>query len=163
MAELGFELYFFKETERFPNRFLNQPLLMPLSIYHRSRCPQTFSLDNTSLGQHVLWIMRPVDNTSLIDVSRPWTAYRWWIIITTVTRRKRGIFSFYLRYLTQLRPPPLRFFCVGDAGIEPRTDAPLALTDRCSAHSARSHLQSVRSHPYSPRFHPLSARSHILG
>ncbi len=81
MAELGFEYYFFKEIERFPNRFLNQPLLMPLSIYHQSRCPQTFFL-----GKHVLWTLRPVDITSLIDVSRLWTAYRWWII-TTVTRR----------------------------------------------------------------------------
>jgi hypothetical protein len=50
----------------------------------------------------------------------------------------KGIFfSFYVRYSTRLHLPPLRFHCEGgDAGIELRTVATLALTARRSNHSA---------------------------
>ncbi len=72
-------------------------------------------------------------------------------------------FLFYVRYSTLFHLPPLRFHCVEDAGIEPRTVAITALTVRRSNHPARSHPLSARYHPLSAKSHPHSARSHPLG
>jgi hypothetical protein len=46
---------------------------------------------------------------------------------------------FNVLYSTLLPLPPLRFHCVGDAGIEFRTVTTLALAVRRSNRSARSH------------------------
>jgi hypothetical protein len=57
-----------------------------------------------------------------------------------IERRIFSFFLFYVRYLTLLHLPPLRFTVSGDAsGIDPRTFATLTLTARRSNHSARSH------------------------
>ncbi len=48
----------------------------------------------------------------------------------------------------------------GDAKIEARTVASLALAIKLSNHSARSHPDSARSHPHSATSHPHSDRSH---
>jgi hypothetical protein len=53
--------------------------------------------------------------------------------------RKGKFLVFYVLDSTLLHLPPLRFPCVGDAGIEPRTVATLALAVRRSNNSARSH------------------------
>jgi hypothetical protein len=74
-----------------------------------------------------------------------------------------GFFLFYVRYSTLFHLPSLRFHCVEDAGIEPRTVATTALTVRRSYHSARSHPLSARYHPLTARSHPHLARSHSLG
>jgi hypothetical protein len=47
----------------------------------------------------------------------------------------------------------------GNAGIDPRTVATLALEDRRSNQSTRSHPDSARSHPHSARSHLYSASS----
>jgi hypothetical protein len=44
-------------------------------------------LKDVSLGICFPLTMHPSDNAALTDVSRPWIAYRWWIIITATYHR----------------------------------------------------------------------------
>jgi hypothetical protein len=70
------------------------------------------SLVDASSGRCVLWTMRPLDSvlwtmrpledaslkrTSLTDVSRPWTAFRWWIFTTAsrTDKKENKIFLIY--------------------------------------------------------------------
>jgi hypothetical protein len=76
--------------------------------------------------------------------------------------KKRGFFSFLFMYVIQhsfiCRPSDSTVS--GEAAIEPRAVATLALTARRTNHWARSYPPSARSHPPSARSHPPSARSH---
>ncbi len=83
--------------------------------------------------------------------------YTWYLILL------KGIFCFFLfMYVIQhcFICCPSDSTVLEDAGIEPRTDASLALTARRSNNSAISHPHSAISHHHSARSHPHSARFH---
>jgi hypothetical protein len=44
------------------------------------------SLEDASFGHFLLWTKSPLDKESLTNLSRPWTAYRWWITTTATCR-----------------------------------------------------------------------------